>query len=112
MKSLSERIAERAYTKRRCAPHSNRAVVLALRADIQQALDDGWSVLAIYQTLADESSVTFSYQTFRRYVNQIHLGKTKESDHKPRTPRRVGSNTASGPGGFTFNAAPKKEDIL
>lgn len=112
MDSLSDRIAKRARDKPRSAPRSNRAVVLALRNDIQCALNDGWSVLAIYQTLADEGRVTFSYQAFRRYVNQIHLGRAKETGYKPSTPRRVGTKTASGPGGFTFNAAPNKEDLL
>lgn len=112
MDSLSDRIAKHARDKQRSAARSNRAVVLALRADIQQALNDGWSVLAVYQTLAEEGQVTFSYQAFRRYVNQIHLGKTKETAHKPKTPRRIGSDTASGPGGFTFNPVPKKEDLF
>lgn len=113
MKTLSERIAERACEKSPCAPHSNRAIILALRNDIQQALDDGWSVRAVYQTLYDESRVTFSYQAFRRYVNQIHLGKPTVEKRPPRQPNKPAfkSNTAPATG-FSFNPTPNKEELL
>lgn len=71
MKTLSERVAVRARGESLVVPRTNRAVVLSIRSDIQQALKDGWSVLAIYQTLHEEGAVTFSYQAFRRYVNQL-----------------------------------------
>lgn len=113
MKPLSERIAERARAKSASAPSSNRAVMLALRADIKQALDDGWSVLAVHQTLYDEGRVTFSYQAFRRYVNRIHFGRPS-----PRKPKQTqacrtafkGSGTQAS--GFRFDPSPKKEDLL
>ena len=113
MKTLSERIAERAKAKPSATPHANRAIVLALRKDIQQALDDGWSVRAVYQTLYDEGRLTFSYQAFRRYVNQIHLGKPLPTRHRPAPPSspvRTGTSTAAT--GFSFDPSPKKEDLL
>lgn len=75
MATLSERIAKRVRTKSKYAPHNNLAAVLALRKDIQQALNDGWSIRAIHKTLHDEGKVRFSYQAFRRHVNRIHLVK-------------------------------------
>lgn len=75
MKNLSERVSARNGQASRSSPRNNRAVVLSLRADIRGALDDGWSVLAIFETLRDEGTVTFSYQTFRLYVNRLLLGK-------------------------------------
>ena len=113
MKSLSERIGERARRNSSCTPHANRAIVLALRGDIQAALNDGWSVLAIYQTLHDEGKVNFSYQAFRRHVNRIFPGNTD--------PRRGFSVTASTAvkstqikpkKGFIFNANPDSEDLF
>lgn len=83
MKNLSERVSARNGQAGRSSPRNNRAVVLSLRADIRGALDDGWSVLAIFETLRDEGAVTFSYQTFRLHVNRLLLGKS------------VGSATAS-----------------
>lgn len=113
MKTLSERIAERACEKSACAPHANRAVILALRNDIQQALDDGWSVLAVYHTLYDESRVTFSYQAFRRYVNRIHLGKLATEKRLPRQPNETALERSAAPvTGFSFNPSPNKEELL
>lgn len=113
MKSLSERIGERARKNSSCTPHANRAIVLALRDDIQAALNDGWSVLAIYQTLQDEGKVNFSYQAFRRHINRIFLnnaesrsgcfGTTKTTKKSSQTTSRQG---------FSFNAYPDKEDLF
>lgn len=91
MKLLTEQIAERARVKSPSAPHANRATVLALRDQIQQALDDRWSVLAIYQTLHEDGHVAFSYQAFRRYVNQIHFGKTSPRKSDQRQPQQARS---------------------
>jgi hypothetical protein len=51
--------------------HVNRARFLGLRAQIQSALNDGWSMLAIYKTLHRDGAVQFSYQAFRRYVKEL-----------------------------------------
>lgn len=113
MKTLSERIAERARMKSASAPRSNRAIILALRNDIQQALDDGWSVLAVYQTLYDEGRVTFSYQAFRRYVNQIHLGKPSAEKRHPMQPSKAAFKGGAAPtSGFSFDPSPKKEELF
>lgn len=108
MKTLSERIAERVQASSASTAHANRAVVVALRQEIQQALNDGWSVLAVYRTLHDEGRVAFSYQAFRRYVNQIHLGKTASAKptHKP-----VSKQSIAQPSGFHFNPKPKMEEL-
>lgn len=113
MKTLSERIAERAREKSPCAPHSNRAIILALRNDIQQALDDGWSVLAVYDTLYDEGRVTFSYQAFRRYVNRIHLGKLVTEKRPPKQTNKAAFKSSAVPmSGFSFNPTPNKEELF
>ena len=67
-KSLSDRIAT--FMRKQPARKSGktRASVIALRAEIQKALDDGWSVKAIWQTLHAEGSVEVGYHAFRRHV--------------------------------------------
>lgn len=112
MKSLSERIAERARDKEVISPRSNRAAVLALRSDIQQAINDGWSVLAIYQTLHDEGQVTFSYQAFRRYVNRLLLGKDEEKGFSASKSGPKIAPAADGVRGFSFNPLADKKDLL
>jgi hypothetical protein len=80
--SLSSRISQQVQAK--SAPTSskvNRAVFLVLREEIKQAMEDGWSVLAIWELLRHEGTVAFSYQTFRRYVNT--LIRHQERPQKP-----------------------------
>lgn len=113
MKSLSERIAERTRDKAAVAPHSNRAVMLALRSDIQAALSDGWSILVIYQTLHDEGHVTFSYQAFRRYVNRLLLDKDEGNSRKMSSRRKTKISLAADPiPSFTFNPLADTKDLF
>ncbi|MCD0503678.1 TraK family protein [Bordetella petrii] len=110
--SLSERIAA-SQTKSSPTSHLNRATVLALRAEIRQALDDGWSVLAIYKTLLDEERVSFSYQAFRRHVNSLLLGKIKVRKKPSHTATITQPTKPAGSAiGFTFNPQAKKEDLI
>jgi hypothetical protein len=107
MNTLSERIAERLKGS---APYSNRAIVLALRVEIQKALDDGWSILAMHQLLHEEGALSFSYQAFRRHVNRIFL--CKPNIKAPHSPKRPASNTlatAKPSVEFSFNAPQKEE---
>ncbi|MGF6776035.1 TraK family protein [Paraburkholderia sp. GAS334] len=70
--SLSQRIAARAIAAPGRSPGpANRAAFLSVRDDVQRAIDDGWSVLAIYKALRDEGAVSFGYQAFRRYVRAL-----------------------------------------
>lgn len=108
MKTLSERISARTGERPTPSPKSNRAVVLALRADIQGALDDGWSVLAIYETLNEEGAVLFSYQSFRLYVNRLLLGKPLPPSPK-RAPKKGAKSTSEQ---LDFGSAPNKGALL
>ncbi|WP_322063360.1 TraK family protein [Paraburkholderia sp. J63] len=80
--TLTERIAARVLAQS-SAPQSqlNRAVFLGVRNEVQRALDDGWSVLAVYRTLHADGRIAFSYQAFRRYVNTLIA-------RKPNVPKR------------------------
>lgn len=108
MKTLSERISARTGEKPAPSPKSNRALVLALRTDIQGALDDGWSVLAIYETLNDEGVVLFSYQSFRLYVNRLLLGKVVPQSAKRAAKKGAKATT----GQLDFGSAPNKGALL
>jgi len=108
MKTLSERISARTGEKPTPSPKSNRAVVLAFRTDIQSALDDGWSVLAIYETLNDEGVVLFSYQSFRLYVNRLLLGKVVQQAAKRAAKKGAKATT----GQLDFGSAPNKGALL
>ncbi len=130
-KSLSARIAERIARKKPAGNVRNRAAFLALRGEVQQAIDDGWPVKTIWETLHDEEKVAFSYQAFRGYVNRLILsppanGETAPApvvaDQSGQAAPRSAPQSARTPAewqpkklaatGFTFNRTPKKEDLL
>ncbi|MDD2660669.1 MAG: TraK family protein [Methylococcales bacterium] len=68
---LTERIAVRASTKKPTEGAKNRAAFLALRDEIKESLSDRWSIKIIWETLYEEKKISFSYQAFRKYVNQL-----------------------------------------
>ncbi|MNF83759.1 hypothetical protein D3C84_660890 [compost metagenome] len=72
MKPLSLRVAERLVNKSD-APKSdrNRAAFIIHRADIQHAVDNGCSILQIWQTLREEKLINYGYQAFRRHAHQL-----------------------------------------
>ena len=129
-KSLSARIAERIARKKPAGNVRNRAAFLALRGEVKQAIDDGWSVKTIWEALHDEEKVTFSYQAFRGYVNRLILSPPASGEATPlvvadqsrqaaprlvpqlaRTPAEWKPEKLAATG-FTFNKTPKKEDLL
>jgi hypothetical protein len=130
-KSLSARIAERIARKKPAGNVRNRAAFLALRGEVKQAIDDGWPVKTIWETLHDEEKVAFSYQAFRGYVNRLILSPPVKGEVAPTPaaadqPRQAASRlapqSAKNPSkwkpekldatGFTFNKTPNKEDLL
>ena len=122
-KSLSERIAERIRTKQPTRIGRNRAAFLAVKDEVAKALEDGWSVKVIWETLHAEGKIEVGYDAFTGYVNRLIRnaekatpaateGKSKtvtaekeaRSEPKKRAPPKIG--------GFTFDATPKKEDLF
>ena len=126
-KSLSERIAARTVKKKPSRSAQNRAAFLALRMDIKQALDDGWPVKSIWETLHEEGKVDFSYQAFRGYSNRLILSPPATETPMPipeRTlapvlgsrpkpsPKKAVNKKPDASTGFTFNPVPNKEELL
>ncbi len=129
-KSLSARIAERVARKKPAGNVRNRAAFLALRGEVKQAIDDGWPVKTIWETLHGEGKVDFSYQAFRGYVNRLILSPPANGEGTP--PVMAGPSRQAAPRsvpqsartptewqpeklaatGFTFNKTPRKEDLL
>lgn len=82
--SLSERIAERAKkTKKQARGGANRAAFLAHKDEIANAIADGWPVKDIWQTLSDEGAITFSYDSFIRYVRNLITDKPEKKHSLP-----------------------------
>ena len=71
MKTLSEAIAERVLQFDTGRNARNRATFILLRREVQEAIEQGYSLLTIWETLRDQGQVPFGYQAFRRYTKQL-----------------------------------------
>lgn len=67
-KSLTENIMTSKQGQQRASARKNKVAFLAMREDISEALEKGWSITIIWETLRDEGSFTATYNTFRLYV--------------------------------------------
>lgn len=110
-KTLSERIAERLEKSAVKPKQSNKVIFLALRDEIAKALEDGWTVKVVWQTLREEKRITFSYQTFNRYV-QVLIKSRLPAQDKPVSEAPEKPSKSQGIKEFKFNANPKKEDLI
>ncbi len=98
----------------------NKVEFLALREDISEALESGWSITTIWEMLRDEGSFTATYNTFRLYVLK-YLNGQKPGDSQKTTieqpSKTLSQNNAKmkKPAtipSFTFNPIPNPEDLL
>ena len=121
-KKLTELIAEEeTKRKQKGTGIKNRAVFLVLREDIKEAMKDGWALKQIYRTLHTQKKITFSYQTFVNYANDLILKpkqslviSKQEANGKEQTvpttePKTKKSHELPG---FKFNPIAKKEDLI
>ncbi|MFO9238278.1 TraK family protein [Legionella pneumophila serogroup 1] len=67
-KSLIENITTSKRSEQRTNARKNKVEFLAMRQDISEALEKGWSITIIWETLRDEGKFTATYNTFRLYV--------------------------------------------
>lgn len=111
-RTLVVRIAQRMKNKP-SGRDKNRATFLNVRADVEQALKEGWLIKTIWQTLYDEGKVDFGYQTFRRYVHQYIQGSTSKMPFSARQKMTDPTNQKllEIPG-FTFQSNMNKKDLL
>jgi len=84
MKTLSEEIAEHRKGKNQRKSNRNRVIFLSLKAEIEDALDDGWSLLSIWEVLYSKGKIQFKYATFNRHAKEI-FGLTNNSTNKKKT---------------------------
>lgn len=115
-KNLSQRIAERAQLKKAAATSRNKVAFLALQKDIREALDDGWSIKDVWATLFEEQKISFSYKTFRLYVNQFIPSSIKQDSaimaDKKGSSEKKPAVIPPKPQGFVFNPKARAEDLL
>lgn len=131
-KSYTEQLTEWVRQRSQSARHEkNRVAFLAVRNDVRQALEQGWPVKTIWAHMVEQERIGFGYDTFLTYVKR-HVRSAAEapgavrasrpSARPPATPQVKNRDTpgraAKGPDdqdqmpGFTFNAAPKREELI
>ncbi|HAT9013812.1 TPA: conjugal transfer protein TraK [Legionella pneumophila subsp. pneumophila] len=119
-KSLIENITSSKQSPQRTNTRKNKVEFLALREDIYEALEKGWSISIIWETLRDEGSFTATYNTFRLYVLKYLNGQKPENTQMETVENRskklvekysIKKKAASIPS-FTFNPKPNPEELL
>jgi hypothetical protein len=127
-KSYSKQLGE--WVKVRETPRRDRNLVafLAVRGDVQAALDEGFTLKTVWTNLHETGRIRCNYQTFLNYVNKhlraIPEGRTEElqTRHRQKNAPAAASPSLKKPGaqfesqdgaaGFTFNPVPNKEELL
>lgn len=74
-KSLTENLTTSKLSQQRTKARKNKVTFLAMREDISEALEKGWSITIIWEMLRDEGSFTTTYNTFRLYVLKYLSGQ-------------------------------------
>ena len=107
-KSLSERVSQHQHKKQQGKRRTAKVEFIALKEDIREALDAGWSMKAVWETLSSEGQISFGYKAFRNYVITLIKSEqehTKEGEKK----EEEAKNEIRG---FTFNPKPNLEELV
>lgn len=131
-KSYNEQLAEWVRTRTHSARHDkNRVAFLGVKEDVREALEQGWPVKTIWAHMVEQKRIGFGYDTFLVYVKR-HVRPAAEPvaarrNKAPRAPHlapsgrpppdSTESKTLRAPvqdqqPGFTFNAAPNREELI
>jgi len=79
-KLLSERLLLAAKESNKNNARFNLAAFLLVRDEIFKAIDAGWSVKFIWEVLHKEGKITFTYQTFLKFVNKYRTNDSVKSE--------------------------------
>ena len=80
--TLSQLIIRRILSNPNARSRDRTVAILQLyRGEIEAALAEGYSVLALWRAMTADGRITSTYQSFRKCVNRFILGK-------PLPPRR------------------------
>ena len=129
-KSYPEELAEWVKEREAKKPRQDKHLVafLAVKSDVQTALDAGYAMKTIWEHMKETDRLRCRYETFtqhvKRHIKAVPVAAQLPPLAAPTDSQRNGTKLepkiappASGPkppkiGGFTFDATPKKEDLL
>ncbi|QMT59189.1 TraK family protein [Legionella sp. PC997] len=119
-KSLVGNITSSKQSKQTTNARKHKVEFLAMRQNISEALEKGWSITIIWKTLRDEGSFTATYNTFRLYVLRYLYGQKSGCPQKEvndQQPKRLAVNQdkekkPTAKPSFTFNPKPNLKELL
>lgn len=137
-KSFPDELAEWVSKRKAKKPRQDKHVVafLAVKSDVKAALDAGYSMKTIWEYMRETGRLEYRYETFTQHVKRYikapqaqpappssaPTGKPQADQAGGQKAGEKGSSTtppatqekSRSPqiGGFTFDATPKKEDLL
>jgi hypothetical protein len=131
-KSYTEQLAEWVRQRAHSAKgDKNRVAFIGVKEDVRDALDQGWPVKTIWAHLVEQKRIGFGYDTFlvyvKRHVRPAAKPVAASRNTEPRAPplAPAGQSPAGSPEsrtprapiqdqlpGFTFNAAPNREELI
>jgi len=116
-KSYPEQLAEWVNQPARKLRDRHLVTFMAVRKDVEAALEAGFSVKTIWAHLHEAGRVDFCYETFLKHVkrrNNASLIRQEAPTAKPKNKAVPGPVVIKPPTiqGFVFNPVPNKEELL
>ena len=123
-KRFSEQLGEWVKEKKSRQRDKNLVAFLAVKADVQDALNEGYAVKTIWEYMVEKKRIEYGYETFLNYINRLNRrkGKGGTPDNTKNEQSSV-TNTKEEPittakeqkstqiSGFKFNPIPNKEEL-
>jgi uncharacterized protein DUF5338 len=124
-KRYSDQLGQWVKQKQSRKRDKNLVAFLAIKADVQEALNEGYAAKTIWAHMLEKKRIEFGYDTFLNYTNrQIrrHLSSatsiqdeqniaSKDKTNKQTKEPKKATTKPQQPG-FTFDSSPKNEDYL
>lgn len=124
-KRYSDQLGEWVKQKQSRTRDKNLVSFLAVKADVQEALNEGYAAKTIWEHMFENKRIEFGYDTFLNYTNRqirrhpsgdasIQNERSPTPKDKNIKPQQEPQKTATKPQqlGFIFDSSPKKEDYL
>lgn len=87
---------------------------LAIKEDVQNAIDAGYSIKTIWEHQTDIGKVSCRYETFVKYV-KTHINNDKDTQCQNITPgeaEEINQVSTDGQKGFKYSPKANKEDLI
>lgn len=116
-KTYIEDLAAWAKARKENSSRHDRYVVAftAVKADVQAALEDGYTMKTIWEHLTAQGRLHCRYETFTHHVKRFIVFTPEAVAPAPRASAPDAATTRPEPpriSSFVFNPNPRKEDLL